>query len=335
MEEAEIVFAQKLASGEPTTRKRALRTLHDWIRNESAKNDFDVNSMGRLCKGLHYVMWMQDKMLLQEELADNIASLITHFSSEQQSVLFVKSMLVSLSNEWCRVDRWRMDKFLMLMRRLLRKLFIHLREKKWKQSIVDEYMSAFKECAISADKNFAEGLKFHFASIFLDELDNAGGLEPERVTKLLEPFAQLLAVKQISNYLFDSVLREIFLTILHAYADEKAAALNDEDEPMGETTSDDHLRFNYGEIGQMLFDIGKNPEMRSDRRKRLYRASKKFKAAEMGEDPFRMVTKAETKVKARIPKAEILNAASRLLNEHVKDSVLRKKAKKRKRNAKK
>ncbi|VDK27996.1 unnamed protein product [Anisakis simplex] len=36
MEDAEIVFAQKLASGEPVTRKRALRTLHDWIRKESA-----------------------------------------------------------------------------------------------------------------------------------------------------------------------------------------------------------------------------------------------------------------------------------------------------------
>lgn len=70
--------------------------------------------MNRLCKGLHYVMWMQDQMLLQEELADNIASLITLFAGEQQSVLFIKCMLLSLSNEWHLVDRWRMDKFLMV-----------------------------------------------------------------------------------------------------------------------------------------------------------------------------------------------------------------------------
>uniref|UniRef100_A0A0M3INZ7 Ribosomal RNA processing protein 1 n=1 Tax=Ascaris lumbricoides TaxID=6252 RepID=A0A0M3INZ7_ASCLU len=279
-------------------------------------------------------MWMQDQMLLQEELADNIASLITLFAGEQQSVLFIKCMLLSLSNEWHLVDRWRMDKFLMLMRRLLRALFKHLRAKKWRQSLVDKYMEAFKECAISADKSFCDGLKFHFASIFLDELDCAGGLEPQRVTKLLEPFAQLLADKHISNYLFDSILQEIFLTILHGYAEEKAAAIGCDDESMEEGASDDRLKFNYGEIGQMLFDIGKRPEVKSDRRKRLYKVSKKFKAAEAGEDPFRMATKAETKLNLKIPRTEIVNAVSRLLNDRAKDAMLRKKAKERKKAAK-
>lgn len=36
------------------------------------------------------------------------------------------------------------------------------------------------------------------------------------------------------------------------------------------------FQFNYGEIGQMLFDIGKRPEVKSDRRKRLYKVSKKW-----------------------------------------------------------
>lgn len=31
----EIVFAQKLASGEPITRKRALAALHEWIQEQS------------------------------------------------------------------------------------------------------------------------------------------------------------------------------------------------------------------------------------------------------------------------------------------------------------
>lgn len=68
----------------------------------------------RLSKGLHYAMWMQDKMLLQEQLADNIASLLLFFSSEIESANFIKCMLISLSNEWPRIDRWRMDKFLMV-----------------------------------------------------------------------------------------------------------------------------------------------------------------------------------------------------------------------------
>lgn len=37
MEAVEIVFAQRLASGEPITRKRALKHLREHIKEESAK----------------------------------------------------------------------------------------------------------------------------------------------------------------------------------------------------------------------------------------------------------------------------------------------------------
>lgn len=36
LESVEIVFAQKLACGEPGTRRRALNALHDWIKEQSA-----------------------------------------------------------------------------------------------------------------------------------------------------------------------------------------------------------------------------------------------------------------------------------------------------------
>lgn len=60
-------------------------------------------------------MWMQDKMLLQEELADNIAYLINLFSSDEECVAFLEAFFFSLSREWPMIDRWRMDKFLMVM----------------------------------------------------------------------------------------------------------------------------------------------------------------------------------------------------------------------------
>lgn len=75
---------------------------------------FDDADLMRLCKGLHYVMWMQDKMMLQEELADRIGGLINIFTSEQEKVRFVGCFMKSLSKEWPHIDRWRMDKFLMV-----------------------------------------------------------------------------------------------------------------------------------------------------------------------------------------------------------------------------
>lgn len=59
-------------------------------------------------------MWMQDKMLLQEELAENICNLIDLFSSEDKAIEFISILFFCLSKEWHLIDRWRMDKFLMV-----------------------------------------------------------------------------------------------------------------------------------------------------------------------------------------------------------------------------
>ncbi|MCP9262599.1 Nucleolar protein,Nop52 [Dirofilaria immitis] len=326
LEETEIIFAQKLASGEPITRRRAFRTLCQWIQTESAKQEFDDKAMLHLTKGLHYVMWMQDKMLWQEHLADNIASLLNLFEREKESVLFIKCMLITISNEWSRIDRWRMDKFLMLIRRLVRALFLRLRSKNWKTAITDMYINAFKDCVISNDKSFSEGLKFHFASVYLDELDGAGGLRPDQVTELLKPYAELLADETLSKYLFDSIIQEIFLSILHQYAEEKVGKKK-KNEPTVEGASDQGIKFDYGEISKLLLEIGKKPSVKSVRRKKLYGVSKRFKAVENGEIPFVMVTKEQTRLKATIPKSEIASAVSRLMNEMTKDRLIKKKSK--------
>jgi len=128
MKKSEIVIAQRLASGESgIIRKRALNYLREYIKQQSAKNGyflfitfnnfylaFNSDSMVRLCKGLHYALWMQDKMVLQEELADNICDLFNLFQNEEEMLEFVNAMIFSLSKEWPSIDRWRMDKFLMV-----------------------------------------------------------------------------------------------------------------------------------------------------------------------------------------------------------------------------
>ena len=45
----------------------------------NSKPTFNSSEMLRLWKGLHYCFWMSDKPLVQEELAEKIASLIHCF----------------------------------------------------------------------------------------------------------------------------------------------------------------------------------------------------------------------------------------------------------------
>ncbi|WKY04320.1 hypothetical protein Q1695_005375 [Nippostrongylus brasiliensis] len=280
----EVVFAQKLACGEPVTRQRAFRTLQDWIKQQSSTRPFTEADMMRLCKGLHYVLWMQDKMLLQEELADRISQLLLVFTSEEERVLFIESVFKSLAKEWNHIDRWRMDKFLMMMRRVLRVLFTHLKSLGWKKSYRDRYWAAFTRTTISADRSFPDGLKFHFASLVLDEMDNAGGLTKKQITACLQPFADLLGLRPISDYLFDSISQEIFATILHQKSEEVVARaeLGDDaapSEPAG-------IEFDYSALGKLLFDVGKKPETVSKRRKKLYDLVKRFEVAAKDGDPY-------------------------------------------------
>jgi hypothetical protein len=57
-------------------------------------------------------MWMQDKMLQQEELSDEYGSLIELFFTEDEIIAFLRSMLRTLSKHWGNIDSWRVDKFL-------------------------------------------------------------------------------------------------------------------------------------------------------------------------------------------------------------------------------
>uniref|UniRef100_A0A1I7XS14 Ribosomal RNA processing protein 1-like protein n=1 Tax=Heterorhabditis bacteriophora TaxID=37862 RepID=A0A1I7XS14_HETBA len=254
LESVEIIFAQKLACGEPTTRQRALRALQDWIKEQSASKQFTEVDMLRLCKGLHYVMWMQDKMVLQEELADRISGLFLVFNHESERALFIRSIFKSLSKEWHHIDRWRMDKFLMLMRRVLRALFEYLKGRKWKKYIREMYWQVFQQTTISSGD-----LKLYNNGYFF------------------------CLVLWFSDYLFSSILDEIFVTILHQRSEEIVARMD-----MGEEVKDGvpGLKFNFTSLGKMLFNIGKNPEVTSRRRSQLYLYAKKFNSAANDCDPF-------------------------------------------------
>ncbi len=97
------------------------------------------------------------------------------------------------------------------------------------------------------------------------------------------------------NYLFDAVVEEVFVTILHHHSEELAAGEEEADGDKAALEVHKHahtniigsvmlvivwslqslFQFDYDQLGQMLFDIAKAPHVRSDRRKRLYAIVKK------------------------------------------------------------
>ncbi|TMS39035.1 hypothetical protein L596_005629 [Steinernema carpocapsae] len=318
LKRVEFVFAQKLACGQPPVRARALDQLRQWIETQSkADGGFDEASLMSLCKGLHYVFWMQDKPLLQEELAEKISNLIKCFHTEDQAILYVKTLYIALSKQWPSIDRWRMDKFLMLMRRILRATFARMNELGWKSKSSNNYFEMIKDTLITTNPTVCDSVKYHVASLFLDELDQAGGVPNEIAQKYITAYANVLGEKNC-GYLFDSFIDEIFLAIL----EEKTAEIMDEeaDEEEGKVVEKPEGGFDidYAYFAKLLFDIGKSPSVNSKKRQRLYKLSEKFEKAATDKDPFPHVEKEQ---EYKVQKRDVHRKKKKTLGRKMKKSV--------------
>ena len=82
----------------------------------------------KLCLGLHYCLWHSDKPLVQLACADSIAALIQAPPTPLLRWLFVRSLFKALAKQWGTIDRYRMDKYLALVRRVACKCFEAVRD---------------------------------------------------------------------------------------------------------------------------------------------------------------------------------------------------------------
>ena len=75
---------------------------------------FTEDELLKLWKGLFYCMWMSDKPLIQEDLAETIASLIHSVEDRATGLMFFSISIRTLARDWAGIDTWRVDKFLMV-----------------------------------------------------------------------------------------------------------------------------------------------------------------------------------------------------------------------------
>jgi ribosomal RNA-processing protein 1 len=59
-------------------------------------------------------MWMSDKPLVQEELAEDLGSLVHCFPDLKVGIQFFRNFLETMCLEWFGIDQWRIDKFMMV-----------------------------------------------------------------------------------------------------------------------------------------------------------------------------------------------------------------------------
>ncbi|KAJ3173436.1 Ribosomal RNA processing protein 1 B [Geranomyces variabilis] len=258
-------FGNQLANTEKKVRDRAVRGLVKWlVANEHANN----LQLLKLWKGLFYTFWMSDKPFIQEHLADKLAAVMLKLPP-QAALRYVDAFWTIIGNEWHGIDRLRLDKFYMLLRKFHFYSFRFLESQSWEPATVTEYLKTLTNGPLKInDFKIADGLRYHTAEVFLDELQRAvtQPVSPETLLALLEPFLFNLA-KTASDVVFDRVRENVFEPILKQKVE---ADLEDQNLT---------LPFNHAALGTSLFQIATGDDILVKNRPKVTDLFKRFAAA--------------------------------------------------------
>ncbi|NXD07783.1 RRP1B protein, partial [Nothocercus nigrocapillus] len=213
----EVQLAQRLAANEKRIRDRAVKKLRGYmsVRTQRPRGGFSEEELLKIWKGLFYCMWMQDKPLLQEELANNISQLIHVIQNSEAQHLFVQTFWQTMNREWNGIDGLRLDKYYMLIRMILRQSFEVLKRNDWEESLIEPFLQLLMKEVMDPDSNAPIGIKFHFIDIYLDELAKVGAKEltADQNLKFIEPFCKI-AAKSKDHSLMHAVANGIFEVIV-------------------------------------------------------------------------------------------------------------------------
>lgn len=159
-------------------------------------------------------MWMSDKPLPQENLANQIAGLVHSFDGLDSSLQFFAMFLKTMAMEWNGIDQWRIDKFLMLVRKVTREMIRIIQANEWNDEAIEKLASKLSSTVLGAD-HVPRGLFMHFVELFFEEVGKVsnGEIDSDRVTKLLEPFMFYVA-SQTDYKLIQFVVRSVFNYLL-------------------------------------------------------------------------------------------------------------------------
>ncbi|XP_020299464.1 ribosomal RNA processing protein 1 homolog isoform X1 [Pseudomyrmex gracilis] len=200
----EIKIARLLANNDKKVRDKVLKRMKKWLTVRSQDpSAFTKLEFMSLWKGLFYCMWMSDKMLVQEELAESLSKLVHCFSTKNIIVLYTSCALKTLAIEWFGIDQYRIDKFFMLVRRIVRQTFVVCKNKLWDMEWVMEISLIFEELLLHPKTPV--GYNLHLTDVYLEELAKVsdGNLPEDAVYEFVKPFILYLVTsndeRQIKN----------------------------------------------------------------------------------------------------------------------------------------
>ncbi|KAK1062885.1 hypothetical protein LTR74_009967 [Friedmanniomyces endolithicus] len=227
-------FIKQLASSDRKLRTSALASLRQYLSSHSHAHSAPLSQLDllKLWKALFYCLYMQDKPLHQQRLAEDLAGLADVLApsnkrgkggdegeGEEGGMLmgWFEAFWLTMAREWSGIDGLRMDKYLYLVRCYVRKGFEVCAAQGWESGgLLEEYLGVLGAGPLSPrDTKVPDGLRYHVLDIYVDELEKADVEHAAPIERVLEPVRALgretvskAVRKRVKDALGDDRLRE-------------------------------------------------------------------------------------------------------------------------------
>lgn len=148
----------------------------------------------KLWKGLFYSVWMCDRPIPQQNLCAELAGLLSVLptpNDDQGAVVlpFLRAFWATLSREWTAIDVLRMEKYLLLVRRVFAASLAWVgdgkkgrKEGKWTGTRTDAMLQLLEEWPLESKGDLSKvsvGLRLHVLDIWVDEVERLELLNEE------------------------------------------------------------------------------------------------------------------------------------------------------------
>ncbi|KAI0720137.1 Nop52-domain-containing protein [Fomitopsis betulina] len=224
-------LAKYLASTDKKTRDKATKQLASFL-SEPSRDGLPQAEMAKLWKGIFYCFWMSDKPLVQQALASDIAEILLNVTSTPFALDFLQGFWEATVREWSGIDRLRIDKYYMLVRRFVNASFRLLLRDEWESGSCERYNGILTRRGAPLcpeDIRVPTSLAYHLADIYLEELEKVLGTSsessppPAPLSTLLDPFVALAAraPTKVTYERIESALLEPLFTALTPKPDDE------------------------------------------------------------------------------------------------------------------
>ncbi|KAJ2764566.1 hypothetical protein IWQ57_005122 [Coemansia nantahalensis] len=288
-----LALGKQLAHVDKEVRDQAVAAIQQLLAQD---DEFTYMEMLRHWKALFYCFWLSDKPLVQQELSWSLAGLVLGCKGGNRAA-FVRAFWDTLCREWFHVDKHRIDKYLLLVRRMVFFTLQSMRQSGWDGQLVAEFADVLQQFPINPkDPRVPNSIRSHVADVYLDELVRLAGEASQQcgatqaagadipVATLLEPFMRAIAtttIRHMPQIIQESVFESLVVRIAEAEESHAGLADSDDQDEAGEDAKDNQilnetlarLQFladSISDIKKRMLAVGGEETTTASGRRRLY-----------------------------------------------------------------